>query len=228
LLSSWEIAFEAIDVQARPEAWDALRRLGVPAVPAVVVGDRAVHGWNPSALAELVGMRHVEGPRLPVDELARRLDRVLDAAGRAMEAAGPAHLGLRHPARDRTLRQLGYHTFRLSLALRDAVAERRLPYDWLAEAAPASLVDGPAIARYGAGVREALRAWLAAGPSAVAGTVETYYGPQDGHALLERTVWHAAQHVRQLYDLLGAAGVRPGAPLTEADLASLPLPREIW
>jgi hypothetical protein len=228
LLSSWEIAFQAVDVQARPEAWAELRRLGVPAVPAVVVGDRAVHGWNPAAVAELVGMRYLEGPRLPVDELARRLDRVLEAAGRAMDAAAPAHLGLRHPQRDRTLRQLGYHTFRLSLAFRDAMTERRLPHAWLAEEAPATLADGPAIAGYGATVRDALRSWLAGGAAAAAGTVDTYYGPQDAHALLERTVWHAAQHVRQLYDLLATAGVRPGAPLTEADLAGLPLPRDVW
>jgi hypothetical protein len=227
LLSSWEVRFDEVDVQARPEAWPELRRLGVPAVPAVVKDGRAVHGWNPAGVAELVGLRYVEGPRLPVAELARRLDRVLAAAIRALAAAGPAHLGLRHPGRDRSLRQLGYHALRLSLAFRDAMETRRFPYAWLSEQAPADLADGAALARYGEDVRQALRAWLAR-PGAADGTVETYYGPQDAHALLERTTWHAAQHVRQLYDLLGRAGVDPGEPLTEAELAGLPLPREIW
>src|SRR5581483_10321614 len=182
---SWEVGFTEVDVEARPEARAELERLGVPLLPAVVVGERAVYGWNPTAVAEL----------------ARRLDRVLATGARAMAVAGPAHLALRHPQRDRTLRQLGYHVFRLSLAFREAMIERRLPAAWLKEAAPAALADGPAIARYGESVRDALRAWLAR-PDAAAGVVETDYGPQDGHALLERTVWHAAQHVRQLYALL--------------------------
>jgi hypothetical protein len=227
LLSSWEVGFTEVDVEARPEARAELERLGVPLLPAVVVGERAVYGWNPTAVAELVGVRYADGPRLSVPELARRLDRVLATGARAMAVAGPAHLALRHPQRDRTLRQLGYHVFRLSLAFREAMIERRLPAAWLKEAAPAALADGPAIARYGESVRDALRAWLAR-PDAAAGVVETDYGPQDGHALLERTVWHAAQHVRQLYALLTTAGVDPGEALTEADLADLPLPRALW
>ena len=45
---------------------------------------------------------------------------------------------------------------------------------------------------------------------------------------MERTVWHAAQHLRQLAALLEAAGATPADRLTDADAAGLPLPREIW
>jgi hypothetical protein len=31
--------------------------------------------------------------------------------------------------------------------------------------------------------------------------IKVYYGPQSGHDLLERTAWHGAQHLRQLYVL---------------------------
>ena len=31
-----------------------LERFGIPLVPVVVVGDRAVDGWNPKAVAELL------------------------------------------------------------------------------------------------------------------------------------------------------------------------------
>jgi hypothetical protein len=226
LLASWGIAFEAVDVEAVPAARDDLVRLGVPAVPAVVVGDRAVHGWNPRAVAALVGARY-EAERLPPAELARRLDRVLDAAARAMRQVPPEHLEMTHPGRDRSVRQLGYHVFRLSLAFRDAMRERRLPKAWLGEDAPAALADGPAVAAYGERARAELAAWLAR-PGAWDGVVETYYGPQSGHELLERTVWHAAQHVRQLHALLGRMGVTPDMPLTAADLAGLPLPADVW
>jgi hypothetical protein len=227
LLASWGVPFEAVDTEATPAAREELARLGVPAVPAVVVGGRAVHGWNPKALAALVGVPY-EGERaLPPAELVRRLDRVLAAAARAMRQVPPEHLEMAHPGRDRPVRQLGFHVFRLSRAFPDAMRERRLPKAWLDEAAPAELADGPAVAAYGEGVRLELAAHFAR-PGAWDGDVETYYGSQTGHQLLERTTWHAAQHVRQLYALLERMGVTPETPLGEADYAGLPLPAEIW
>jgi uncharacterized damage-inducible protein DinB len=93
--------------------------------------------------------------------------------------------------------------------------------------APPGLPDGPALAGYGAAVRQALGRWLAADDATV-GTVETYYGPQTGHELLERTTWHAAQHLRQIHALLEEAGAPPPVPLDEALLEGLPLPKSIW
>jgi hypothetical protein len=45
---------------------------------------------------------------------------------------------------------------------------------------------------------------------------------------LERTAWHAAQHLRQLYVFLGWMGIAPDHPLTEEDFEGLPLPNAIW
>jgi DinB superfamily len=227
LLSSWKVPFEAVDVEARPEAKADLRRLRIPAVPAVVVGDRTVHGWNPKALAELVGVPYTEPTRLATAELSARLDRILAATARVMRQVPTEHLGLTHPGRDRSVRQLGYHVFRLALAFRDARVEGRLPQAWLQEEAPAALVDGPAVAGYGDDVRRRLAEWMAhADP--VGGDVETYYGRQTAGELLERTVWHAAQHLRQLYDLLGRMGLQPDEPLAIEDWQGLPLPQEVW
>ena len=50
-------------------------------MPATIVGDRVVHGWNPKALAELVGVRYAEHKQLAPAELARRMDAVLAATG---------------------------------------------------------------------------------------------------------------------------------------------------
>jgi hypothetical protein len=221
------VAFDAVDVEATPGARAELDRLGIPLVPAVVAGDRAVHGWNPKAVAELVGVDYTEPTRLPVAELGRRLDRILAATQRVMRQVPAEHLGMTHPGRDRSVRQLGYHVFRLSLAFRGAMEERRLPEAWLQEQTPADMANGPAIAAYGETVRGRLTDWLAT-PGAVAGVVETYYGAQPGHELLERTVWHAAQHLRQLYAFLERMDVRPDIPLAEADWQDLPLPKAVW
>jgi hypothetical protein len=52
----------------------------VPRVPAVSVGDRAVHGWNPAGYAALLGVPYTGNDQLPPRELARRIDRILDSA----------------------------------------------------------------------------------------------------------------------------------------------------
>jgi uncharacterized damage-inducible protein DinB len=221
------VPFDSVDIEAEPTARAELRRLGVPAVPAVVVAGAVVHGWNPRALADLVGARYDGAQRLSPAALAERLDRVLAAAGRLVATVGSEHLALQHPGRDRSLRQLAYHLFRLSLAFRDAMLERRLPETWLQEMAPSGLPDGPALAGYGAAVRAALRAWLGT-EVATTGTVETYYGPQSAHELLERTVWHAAQHLRQIHALLEDAGAPAPEPLDRSLLVGLPLPQSVW
>ena len=64
-------------MQAHPEANEELKRFGVPRVPAVIVGDRAVHGWNPAGYAELVGVDYKPAVKLPPRILATRLDRIL-------------------------------------------------------------------------------------------------------------------------------------------------------
>ena len=217
--------FDAVDIEAEPGARAELARLGVPAVPAVVMRVGVVHGWNPAALAALVGVRYEGVERLSSAALAARLDGVL-AAGRLVAGVEPRHLALQHPGRDRSLHQLAYHLFRLSLAFRDAMVERRLPETWLQEMAPPGSPDGPALAGYGAAARAALRRWLAT-DDAVAGTVETYYGRQTGHELLERTTWHAAQHLRQIHALLEEAGARPLESL-DRSLLEAPDPAVRW
>ncbi len=227
MLSSFGVAFEAVNVEGSPTALAELQRLGAPLVPAVAVGDRVVHGWNPTGVAELVGAQYVQRERLSPEELARRLDTILLASQRAIRQVPDDRLEMKSPERDRTVRDLGYHIFRLSLAFRDGMAERRFPQEWLQETAPPQIRDGAAIARYGQSVRDGLAEWFSR-PGAREGVVETYYGPQTGHELLERTAWHAAQHLRQLYVLLEMMGVAPDRPLTETDFRGLPLPKALW
>jgi len=227
LLSSFGVEFKAVNVEGHPAALEEMKRLGAPLPPAVALGDRIVHGWNPKGVAELVGVRYVERERLSPEELAKRLDVVLEAAQRAIRQVPDQRLEMKSPERDRTVRNLGYHIFRLSVAFSDAMAERRLPEEWLQEKAPPEIRDGSAIARYGETVREDLAEWFKL-PGAWEGVVETYYGPQTGYDLLERTTWHAAQHLRQLYALLEMMGIDPDRPLPEKDFAGLPLPKALW
>lgn len=229
MLSSLGVAFEAVNVEGDPAALAELRRLGVPLVPAVAVGDRVVHGWNPKGVTELLGGEYAEPGRLQPVELVDRLDRILAAAERASRQTPLDKLDTRPPERDRTVRELAYHIFRLSLAFPLAVEQSRLPEEWLTEPVPQVVSDGEALARYGEGVRSRLKEWYHEAPAeGFERVVDTYYGPQTVWDLLERTTWHAAQHLRQLYALLERMGIAPDRPLSETDFDGLPLPESLW
>lgn len=201
----------------------------MPLVPAVAVGGRAVHGWNPPAYARLLGVDYAPPMKLAPGELARRLDHILAATETLIRDVPEARMDFRPPRRDRSLRDLAYHVFRLSLAFADGMDMGRLPEAWLQETAPGDLQDGSAVARYGALVRGRLGGWFeGAAPREFARVIDVYYGPQSGHDLLERTTWHAAQHLRQLHALVEDCGLVPPEPLPTADFEGLPLPAGLW
>ena len=101
------MAFEGFDVEAQPERRADLEAFGVMRVPATIVGDRIVHGWNPQALAELVGVRYRAPKKLQPAELGERMDLVLAATQRAIRQVPREHLGMKYPGRDRTVRARG-------------------------------------------------------------------------------------------------------------------------
>ena len=208
---------------------EELRAAGVARVPAVIAANGVAHGWNPPAYAELLGVDYRAVEKLSPKELAQRLDLILEVTERLMAELPVRALEYKAPERDRTMRDLGYHVFRLSLAFVDAMDRGDFPEHWLNSNAPPEMVEGASVARYGALVRARIGGWFeGAGPEEFSRTVAVYYGPQPAHELLERTTWHAAQHLRQLYAVLGDIGVPPTRPLPEGIFDRLPLPASLW
>ncbi|MEK8035334.1 MAG: DinB family protein [candidate division NC10 bacterium] len=198
-------------------------------MPAVAVGERTVHGWNPEGYAALLGVEYREAAKLSPAELAVRLDRILANAERLVARLPESLMEWKPPQRDQSLRDLGVHLFRVGLAFADGMDMGTFPEGWLQERAPGDLREGPAIARYGALVRGRLSGWFeGAGTREYARVIAVYYGPQSGHDLLERTTWHAAQHLRQLHALAEECGIAPPEPLPVADFEGLPLPASLW
>jgi hypothetical protein len=78
------VTFEGIDVDARPEGLKDLERLAIPLVPATVLGDHWVHGWNPKALAELVDVTYAEG------HSSRRTYSPSDSTGSLLRPSAPS------------------------------------------------------------------------------------------------------------------------------------------
>jgi DinB superfamily len=204
-------------------------RFGIPRVPALSVGDRAVHGWNPAGYAELLGVPYAANNQLPVRELARRLDRILGSAQGLVGQFDAAQLDVIPPERKRSIRDLGFHIFRVGLSFVDTMDQGRMPDTWFEERATEGMRDGGDVARWGALVRGRIEGWFAgARDDEFERVLEIYYGPQGAHDLLERTTWHCAQHLRQLYILAERMGVKAPSPLPVESFKGLPLPDAIW
>jgi hypothetical protein len=195
----------------------------------VSYGGRAVHGWNPEGYAELLGVKLPEKVRLSPADLAARLDRILGATEALLHRFDAAAFGWKPPERDRSVGDLGYHVFRVGLSFIDTLDGDGLKESWFGERPPAEITDGPGLARYGALVRARLTGWFAgAAADEYTRTVKTYYGPQAAHELLERTTWHAGQHLRQLHDLAYRLKITPPAPLDPGLFKDLPMPESVW
>lgn len=200
----------------------------MPSVPATVVAGRAVHGWNPEALAELLGVAHKEAALLPPSELAEKLDAVLTAAQNFIAGVSGQALETKSPGRGRTLRTLCFHVFRIGGAFVDTLEQGFHREEWLNEPLPEKIHTGAHLSAYGGEVRNRLAAWFAAAdPAIFPSSVDTYYGPQTVHQLLGRTVWHAAHHLRQAHDL-AAKGGSPAESLDGSLFDGLPMPGQLW
>ncbi len=192
----------------------------------MAVGRRAIYGLSLAEVADFVGIEAELGERLAPAELEARLKLVLAAAERYLRQLPDDRMADMVPSRDRSYRELGYHVFVIAEAFLAATKGAELSYESLAVTPPDGVRTGADVAAYGAEVRGRLGRWSYEGCDAA--IIPTYYGDQTLHEVLERTTWHAAQHVRQVMTLLQGLGIEPQRPLTAEDLAGLPLPTEIW
>ena len=132
--------------------------------------------------------------------------------------------------RKRSLRALCYHIFRLEEAFLEVVEDGvYLTNEVLSPPIPPYIRTGADLVTYGRQVQQRLRHWWI-GCADKSGTqeVDSYYGKQPLHNVLERHTWHPAQHVRQVMLLLRDNGIEPDGPLSDADLAGLPMPQKVW
>jgi hypothetical protein len=104
-----------------------------------------------------------------------------------------------------------------------------LTYDVLSPPLPLHLRTTADLVAYGQQVQQRLRHWWTGFEARdCTQEIDSYYGKQPLHNVLERHTWHPAQHVRQIMLLLQENSIEPDGPLTEADLAGLPLPKQVW
>ena len=229
-LSGLGVEYESINVSARPEAMDELRELGVRTVPVVARGRDYVFAQELSDVSRFIG-KEVAFERLAPSALVEKWLNVLTTAQRHVVQLPAERLAERATSgRDRSIRDLAYHVYQVPDAFLRAVQDgvQDLPAVYNA-APPIEITSAHHIADYGAGVTARLRSWWAClADKSCAEQVQTYYGPQPLHHLLERCTWHSAQHARQIIAVLERLGIPPDRPLTAQDYAGLPMPGGLW
>ena len=228
-LAARGVGFVSVNVAADAGARDELARLGAKSVPVVARGERFVFAQLLDTVAGFLGLDAAGGPELAPAALVERLALILETARRLASQIPEARRDDGLPGRDRTFRELAYHVFQIPEVFLACQAGAELTYEALSELPPAHLVSLAAIADYGAELAARVAAWWDSEPDrAGARTLATYFGSQSLHVVLERTVWHSAQHTRQLAMVLESLGIAADRPLAPEALAGLPLPQDVW
>ncbi len=204
-----------------------LERLGVRSVPVLSRGDKYTFGQSTKQIVDFLGLTEKSGPELSTDALAARVLKFMDAALELIPLMPADRLDIHVPGRPRSYRALAFHLFRVVDAFLDANENITLVQAMFREE-PAADAGTHALVAYGTKVRDRFRTWWQAGDTAPSKTLQTYYGPQSLHELMERTTWHCGQHVRQYMMLLEKEGLTHHQPLVAADFAKLPMPQNVW
>ena len=181
-------------------------------------------------VVDFLGLGDDTRPELSPAELAARYLHVLETAIRLTRQMPDGELANELPNRPRSWRVLMHHLFQIPNAFLDMDASGTpMRYEDLTAPPPDDMRSSADIAGFGERTRERFEGWWkAVRDEDFDREMEVYFGTTSRHEMLERTVWHTTQHVRQLASLLDQSGIEPDAPLTSEDIRGLPLTDKVW
>jgi hypothetical protein len=207
-----------------------LQRLGARSIPVLSRGDEFVFAQNIAQVVAFLKLNEKAGPVLTPAQLVERMQCYIDAALRMILQMPDAHLETLTPGRPRTYARLAHHMFRICEAFTEVAGGKFFSNGLPGEVHdPAEMASTAALAAYGKGVKAKVETWWATTPDKGAqAEVDTYYGKQKLHEVLERATWHIGQHTRQWVMLLDMHGIAADRPLGDADFAHLPMPKQVW
>ncbi len=199
-------------------------------MPIVSRGDKYVFAQVIKDVVDFLGLKDDTGPQLSPSQLRDRYDHILDTAIRLTRQMPDDQLERELPNRPRSWRVLMHHVFQIPTSFLDMEdTGQTLTYENMVAPPPADMSSSQAIASFGEAVRGRFSDWWKkAEKQSFDGPVPVYFGTTTRHEMLERTVWHSTQHVRQVASLLEQAGIKPDRPLTPADIKGLPLTDKVW
>ncbi len=224
LLSRHGVPYTDYDVENDAGAKETFQALGLQYTPTVLVADRQLVGWNPEKLSEMVGVEFDTKPASP-QELIESLRVILDGALRAVRQIPDDRLTMKSPDRDRPLRQIVHHLFRVIEVGVDADVTGEFPArQWLAGKDIPAHDSADRLARFGEAVQAKFESWYRTLDEPAFGRqIDADVGPRTLTQVLQRTRMHSAQHLRQIYVFLEWCEIVPDAPVTVERMRELGL-----
>jgi hypothetical protein len=229
-LGKHKVPFLSRNILGDEGALDELLALGTRQLPVVSRGKEWVNGQSLRDVARLCNIDLGTIRHLPQPELVRRIDLILQAAGRFLRQFPEKNLTDQLPGRPRSLAQLTWHLFNVV----DAFLEHEHGIRLVEDAFRRLPKDGSTredILAYGEDVRRRFDEWWKAAKDRKDwdSKANVYYGDVSLHEFLERTTWHSGQHSRQLmWALNDKYGIAPDQPLGPEMWQGLPMPEQIW
>jgi glutaredoxin/uncharacterized damage-inducible protein DinB len=224
------VPFDSVNVLTDPKAESDLQAMGAMGFPVVSRGKEFVCAQSLDDVSKFIG-RDVIFKRLSPRELMDRWFYFSDIAREMVDRIPQEHLAaLPIPNRNRTLHGLSYHIFQVPEAFLENAENGEEHFDKYFDAPPPDDVKTSADVRaYADRITARLRNyWQKLPDRSFTWMVKTFYGVQPVHHFLERSVWHMAQHIRQLQFVLDGYNVVLSRRVDETQYKDLPMPQGLW
>lgn len=222
------IPFESVNVMERADAMEELASHGFRGLPVIRKGDDFLYVQSLDVVAEFLGVARGDHEPLSVDELLDRWNDILERA--RIVVAGFDDQTLLRPAilnRPRPVRDLSSHVFQIPEVFVRIIDDGLIDFLELQNKPRRDIVSRADLMAYVDRVMDSYRSWRAGGGAArIPERIVTYYGDQPSYQVLERGVWHSAQHARQLDTVSAGLGNEFQIPVEL--YANLPMPKRLW
>jgi hypothetical protein len=205
-------------------------KYGLRKVPVLARGKEFAFGQMLDPFAKFIGIDPKTLKRLSPEQLYAKQQMIFEAAQRyARQFPQERFREQVIPNRERPIRTLCYHIFRIGEAFLETWDGAEYSVKIADNEPPEAMQTGDDVARYGEQIQKRYQEWWKAlEDRALTPVLKTYYGDTEAHRVYERITWHSAQHCRQLVAVLERMGIAPDRPLTPQNLAGLPLPERLW
>lgn len=224
-----DVEFESHNIADDMSLLDEMETQGLPRqVPVIKRGEEWADAQDLDAVARIAEIEYEAEP-LPIDELHRRLEIVLETIEAYIEQLPVEKLDGPIANRPRTVGQLVFHAFSIPESFLEHEAGTPLkkykPEPEWANRSP------EALRTYGQHIRARIDDWYEheADDADWSGTADVYYGSPSLHEYFERTVWHTGQHARQLAWIIEERCDAEPDPSLDPELwEGLPMPEKVW
>jgi glutaredoxin len=223
------VPFESVNIAKDPGAMKFLASLGVRSIPVVVRGREYTFAQSLDDVARFVGVENRVDVLTP-EVLVQRWKTIMEIAAHAI-AKLPAKVLEQQPQppRARTVRDVAYHIFQVPDAFLQTVIDGLEDWTVVANVDAPPTIDVAGILAYGEDKQKRVAHWWnTLEDRSCTQPLKMFYGVHPLHSFLERSVWHTAQHTRQLLWWSQENGIAVDRPLTEDILQGLPVPKGLW